>query len=260
VEPARKVQAHSIRCNSLRSCWYADRIIHIDVVKLYQHACRVCVCVRVSVWEPFEKFVDWWQCTAVMKRDSVTVVPSCSGGDNVEVAWSSSLCRQSLSYGRLTRTLFRMAEQVDTLSGASALHNWILCSAWKRDSETLQLIHQDYGVWKHKDSPLPKKFRMNPSAGKVTPVPISSRSLRYAVCRTFSKSGWGIVRSASLAKGGTSKKRPSPHLYKVRTRRNKVSPRTFQTALMCVYHIPCRLPQNGTTPSSFVLPNVCTVP
>jgi hypothetical protein len=28
----------------------------------------------------------------------------------------------------------------------------------------------------------------------------------------FSGSGWSVVRSASLAKGGTSKKRPSPHL------------------------------------------------
>jgi hypothetical protein len=49
-------------------------------------------------------------------------------------------------------------------------------------------------------------------------------------------SGWSVVRSASLAKGGTSKKRPSPHLHKVPTRSNKVSPRTLQTSLvyMCV--------------------------
>jgi hypothetical protein len=37
-----------------------------------------------------------------------------------------------------------------------------------------------------------------------------------------------------LAKGGTSKKRPSPYLHKVPTRSNKASPRTFQTALVCV--------------------------
>jgi hypothetical protein len=30
----------------------------------------------------------------------------------------------------------------------------------------------------------------------------------------FSRSGWSVVRSASLAKGGTLKKRPSPHLHK----------------------------------------------
>jgi hypothetical protein len=38
----------------------------------------------------------------------------------------------------------------------------------------------------------------------------------------FSRSGWSVVRCASLAKGGTSKKRPSPHLHKVSTRSNKV--------------------------------------
>jgi hypothetical protein len=52
------------------------------------------------------------------------------------------------------------------------------------------------------------------------------------VCSTFSRSGWGVVRSASLAKGGTSKKRPLPHLHKVPTRNNKVSPQNFQTALV----------------------------
>jgi hypothetical protein len=46
---------------------------------------------------------------------------------------------------------------------------------------------------------------------------------------TFSKSEWSVVRIASLAKGGTSKKRPSPHLLRVTT---KVSPQTFQTALV----------------------------
>jgi hypothetical protein len=42
------------------------------------------------------------------------------------------------------------------------------------------------------------------------------------VCNTFSRSGWSVVRSASLAKGGTSKNRPSPHLHKVLTRSNNV--------------------------------------
>jgi hypothetical protein len=36
-----------------------------------------------------------------------------------------------------------------------------------------------------------------------------------------------------FAKGSTSKKRPSPHIHKVPTRNNKVSPRTFQTGLLC---------------------------
>jgi hypothetical protein len=39
-------------------------------------------------------------------------------------------------------------------------------------------------------------------------------------------------KSASLANGGTSKKRQSPHLHKDPTRSNKGSPRTFQTVLI----------------------------
>jgi hypothetical protein len=35
---------------------------------------------------PFEKFVDWRQCTAVMQREVMTVMPSCSVGGNVVVA------------------------------------------------------------------------------------------------------------------------------------------------------------------------------
>jgi hypothetical protein len=57
---------------------------------------------------------------------------------------------------------------------------------------------------------------------------IPSRSL------TFPRSEWNVVRSASLAKGGTSKKRPSPHLHKVPIQSNKVSPLTFQTALIII--------------------------
>jgi hypothetical protein len=55
--------------------------------------------------------------------------------------------------------------------------------------------------------------------------------IRQTVCSTFSRSGWSVL-SVSLAKGGTSKKRPSPHLHKLPTRSNKVGPRTFQTALV----------------------------
>jgi hypothetical protein len=64
------------------------------------------------------------------------------------------------------------------------------------------------------------------------------------VCSTFPRSGWSVVRSASLAKGGTSKTRPSPHFHKVPTRSNKVSLRTLQTALVLVTTI-------GTKPGNF---------
>jgi hypothetical protein len=63
--------------------------------------------------------------------------------------------------------------------------------------------------------------------------PTMKRELRGKKFRsTFSGSGWSVVRSASLAKGCISKKRPSPHLHKVPTRINQVSPRTFHTALV----------------------------
>jgi hypothetical protein len=48
---------------------------------------------------------------------------------------------------------------------------------------------------------------------KGAPRQISKRS---TMCSTFSRSGWSVIRSASLAKGGTSKKEPSPHLHKFR--------------------------------------------
>jgi hypothetical protein len=59
-------------------------------------------------------------------------------------------------------------------------------------------------------------------------VPRQKISKWSTVYSTFSRSGWSVVRSASLSKGGTSKKRPSPHLHKVPTRSNKMSPRTLK--------------------------------
>jgi hypothetical protein len=40
----------------------------------------------MNIRGPFEKFVDCRQCAAVMQREAVTVMPSCSGGGNVVVA------------------------------------------------------------------------------------------------------------------------------------------------------------------------------
>jgi hypothetical protein len=57
------------------------------------------------------------------------------------------------------------------------------------------------------------------------------------VCSTFSRSGWSVVRSAPLAKGSISNKRPSPHLYKVPARSNKFSPRTLQMAPVYRQHV-----------------------
>jgi len=51
-----------------------------------------------------------------------------------------------------------------------------------------------------------------------------------------------FLRSALLAKGGTLKNRPLPHLHKVPTESNTVSPWTFQMALViqhkhCLHYI-----------------------
>jgi hypothetical protein len=76
----------------------------------------------------------------------------------------------------------------------------------------------------------PMRFLSFSNHEKAAPRQEISKS--STVCSTFSRSGWSVVRSASLAKGGTPKNRPSPHLYKVPTRSNKVSQRTLKMALV----------------------------
>jgi hypothetical protein len=81
------------------------------------------------------------------------------------------------------------------------------------------------------------QFRYHPMrflgiSNHETGAPRHEISKWSTVWSTFSRSGWSVVRSTSLAKGGTSKKKPSPHLHEVPTRSNKVSPRTFQMALV----------------------------
>jgi hypothetical protein len=46
------------------------------------------------------------------------------------------------------------------------------------------------------------------------------------------RSGQSIVKNALFAKGGTLKKRLSPHLHILLTWSNKVSPQTLPTALV----------------------------
>jgi hypothetical protein len=82
------------------------------------------------------------------------------------------------------------------------------------------------------------EFNTDLAACDFWAFPAMKRELRGSskwstVCSTFSRSGWSVLSSASLAKGGTSKKRPSPHLHKFPTRSNKVNPRTLQTTFVC---------------------------
>jgi hypothetical protein len=90
------------------------------------------------------------------------------------------------------------------------------------------------------------------------PLPIFNRTtltLRQG-CSAILKRVGNAVRSTSLAKGGTSKKRPSPHLHKVPTRSNKVSPRTLRTVLVNgeAFKL-CSLLQPSAT-SSLLGPNI----
>jgi hypothetical protein len=102
--------------------------------------------------------------------------------------------------------------------------NWILFSAWKSESmEPKQNIRHTVQISSHAIS------------GVFQPWKGASRqeiSKWSTVCSTFSRSEWSVVRNSWLAKGRTSKKRPSPHLHKVPTRSNKLSPRTLQTAVV----------------------------
>jgi len=53
------------------------------------HACLIYIIIKhvkgIKLQGPCERFVDWWQCAAVMQRETETVTPSCSGGGNVVV-------------------------------------------------------------------------------------------------------------------------------------------------------------------------------
>jgi hypothetical protein len=103
--------------------------------------------------------------------------------------------------------------------------NWILCSLWKKWIGGTPLEHPPYS-----SDLAPMQF-LNFSNHKKGALrqEISKWS---TVCSAFSRSGRSVVRSASLAKRGNSKKWPSPHLHSVLTRSNKVSPRTFQMTLV----------------------------
>jgi hypothetical protein len=73
--------------------------------------------------------------------------------------------------------------------------NWILCSAWKVDrwnpirTSTIQSRSR------------PMRFLCFSNHEKGAPRQEISKWLTF--CSTFSKSGWSVVRSASLTKGGT---------------------------------------------------------
>jgi hypothetical protein len=56
--------------------------VHVVTLNMLSRSLSVAVALRGQ----FVKFVDWPQCAAVMQRETVTVMPSSSGGGNVVVA------------------------------------------------------------------------------------------------------------------------------------------------------------------------------
>jgi hypothetical protein len=88
--------------------------------------------------------------------------------------------------------------------------NWILCSAWKKWIGGTPSEHPPYSP----DLARPMRFLGFSNHEKGAPRQEISKC--STVCSTFSRSTWSVVRSASLAKGGTYKKRPSLHLHKFR--------------------------------------------
>jgi hypothetical protein len=59
-----------------------DMVIYLISHHLPGDVCVICLIIR----GPFEKFVNWRHCAAIMQREAVTVTQSYSGGGNVVVA------------------------------------------------------------------------------------------------------------------------------------------------------------------------------
>jgi hypothetical protein len=157
------------------------------------------------------------------------------------------------------RDNFTFTFDISPFEPFTAMYKWIfygcLTWAWNMDSHTEG--EHNMGARSELNSVfgLEKVNRWNPI--RTSAIQSGSRPMRFlgfsnhekgapmqeilklsTVCSTFSRRWWSVVSSESLAKRGTSKKRPSPHLHEVPTRSNKVSPRTLQTAL--VGYICCR--------------------
>jgi len=76
---------------TLRHCGRADQSLDQEGIYLWElEKVIVLILIRKSTLSnkyegAFGKFMDWWQCVAVMQRKAVAVMPSCSGGGNVVV-------------------------------------------------------------------------------------------------------------------------------------------------------------------------------
>jgi hypothetical protein len=127
---------------------------------------------------------------------------------------------------KLTRLSHKIAIQLHLVAESTGRDlNWILCSACKKWIGGTPLQHPPY-------SPDLAPMRFLGFSNHEKEAPRKKISKLSTVRSTCSRSEWSVVRSVLLGKGGISKKRPSPHLHKVPTRINKVSPQTLQTAFV----------------------------
>jgi hypothetical protein len=102
--------------------------------------------------------------------------------------------------------------------------NWILCSAWKKWISGIPLEHLPY-------SPYLAPYDLWAFPTIKRELQGKNFTVINGLHHIFEK--WmEHCKKSSLVSRGTSKKRLSPHLHKVLTWNNKVSPRTFQTALV----------------------------
>jgi hypothetical protein len=74
TSPWRRMQNEALKR------WYPKTSLH-GVTTQKTKGLRV-----LNIWGSSAKFVDWRQYAAVMQREAVTVIPSCSSAGNVVVA------------------------------------------------------------------------------------------------------------------------------------------------------------------------------
>jgi hypothetical protein len=91
------------------------------------------------------------------------------------------------------------------------------CMAW--DLDCMVDVLMGFHLTTFSKSNTEFKFRSHPIqflgfSNHEKGTPRQEISKWSTVCSMFLRSGWSIVRSALLAKGGTSEKKPSLHLHK----------------------------------------------
>jgi hypothetical protein len=113
----------------------------------------------------------------------------------------------------------------------------------KSGSETLQLIYQTYGDDAMRRAAVLKwwkRFRDGETNVKNEPCSQAKHSACSTIFLTLAANGLQHLfekwlercKKCIACQGRYVEKKPPPHLHKVVTQSNKVSPRTFQTALV----------------------------